>query len=147
MNDPDALLADQGVTTAQFISMANTYGAFVGNGAALATVIETFSGVVDGLTVEKLADMQYAISYENAEYGMGASLTLTISSETVRDFVDLSAKTPVEVTQEDIENGTLPESDVKTVAEQQLETLEADESVAALISLIGNLAGSLAKAA
>lgn len=147
VNGLDEMLADQNTTTAEFISMVNSYSTVIADGTALASVIETFSGVVDGLTVEKLADMQYAIAYENEEYGFGVSMTLTISPEAVQDFVDLSAKTPVEVTEENIENSTMPESDVKTVAKEKMAVLMDDESVTALLNLFTGLFASDSEAA
>ena len=54
----------------------------------------------------------------------------------VAEFADLSAKNAVELTEEDIANGTTPDSDVITVAAEKLTTLMSEESVAAMIAAI-----------
>ncbi len=133
----DAVLDAQGagVTTAQVIESLNS-GASQLNAETTATLIESLPDTLTGLTVEKLGESDYKLTYE--ESGLSASLRLTFAFGAEKSF-DFSAKNPVVVA--DMDN--MPESDVFTVAEGQIETLMAEESVVNLVTLFGSILNSV----
>lgn len=92
----------------------------------------------EGLTVEKLGELDYKVAYTEAESGLSVSLRMTIALGTDKPF-DLLSKNAVELSA-DMTN--LPENDVITVAQEKLGVLMADESVAALVTLIGAFTGA-----
>ena len=96
--------------------------------------------MLDGLSVEKLGELDYKVAYTEAESGVSASLRLTIALGAEKAF-DLSGKNVVEVAA-DAEN--VPETDVVTVAQEKLGVLMADESVATLITLFTAITGATA---
>ena len=133
----DALLEAQnaGMTTAQLIETLSTSASQL-NAETAATLIESLPDTLEGLTVEKLGELDYKLAYE-AE-GYGASLRITMAFGVEKDF-DFSAKNLVVV--EDLDN--LPENDVLTVAEEQINTLMAEESVVNLVTLVSSVLSSI----
>ena len=147
VNDFDAQLANYAadMTSADFIDAVNT---LVGldDSDDLDAVIAEFNAEENGVTLEKVGDNQVKFSLD-IEEGCTFSFVLTIDGSEVVEFADLTAKNACEVTSEDMENGTMPECDVATVAAEQLETLMADETVAALITAISGVADTTEEAA
>ena len=111
----------------------------MGDAAAIEAQLDSLASMAEeGLTVEKLGELDYKIAYTEAESGLSVSLRMTIALGTDKPF-DLLSKNAVELSA-DMTN--LPENDVITVAQEKLGVLMADESVAALVTLIGAFTGA-----
>lgn len=136
----EMLSAQAGMSTSELISTLNDSFAQMGSSEALAATLEALPSMLDGLSVEKLGELDYKFSYTEAESGISASLRLTIALGTEKAF-DLSGKNVVEVA---ADAETVPETDVVTVAQEKLGVLMADESVATLITLFTAITGATA---
>lgn len=127
----EMLSAQAGMTSSELISSLSESFVQMGDSEALAATLESLPTMLEGLTVEKLGELDYKVTYTETQSGIGASLRLTIALGAEKSF-DLASKNVVEVAA-DAEN--VPETDVITVAQEKLGVLMADESVAALITL------------
>lgn len=111
----------------------------MGDAAAIEAQLDSLASMdEEGLTVEKLGELDYKVAYTEAESGLSVSLRMTIALGTDKPF-DLLSKNAVEISA-DMTN--LPENDVITVAQEKLGVLMADESVAALVTLISAFTGA-----
>lgn len=129
----EMLSAQAGMTTSELISSLNeSFAQISGSEEALTATLEALPSMLDGLSVEKLGELDYKVAYTEAESGLGASLRLTIALGAEKVF-DLSGKNVVEVA---ADAATVPETDVVTVAQEKLDVLMADESVAMLLLLL-----------
>ena len=137
INDFDAQMAAYGAdtTSADFIDAVNTLVALEDGSDDLDSIIEEFNAEQEGVTLEKVADNQVKFTIA-VEDDCDITFVLTVEGSDVAEFADLSAKNAVELTEEDIANGTTPDSDVITVAAEKLTTLMSEESVAAMIAAI-----------
>lgn len=127
----EMLSAQAGMTSSEITATFNELFAQLGSADALGATLESLPTMLEGLTVEKLGELDYKVAYTGTQSGIGASLRLTIALGAEKSF-DLASKNVVEVAA-DAEN--VPETDVITVAQEKLGVLMADESVAALITL------------
>lgn len=137
-NADEILSAQTNMTTAQLIDTVSQGFAQLGSADVIDQQIQSM-GTVEGLTVEKLGDLDYKlVGMLDETSGMNLSLRLTITLGTDKPF-DLSGKNPVAF---DTASGTLPETDVLTVAQEKLGALMAEESIAPLVTLISAFTGA-----
>ncbi len=148
VNGMDAMLAEEGVdmTTAEIIALFNSEAMTAFDGATLDATIEAAAAGIEGMTIEKLGDMQYSFTYDDADTGMGISMVATIETAAERDF-DLSAKNAVVLDPDTVDDGAMPECDVINVGTVKLATLMTEESVAALVAAVSSLTGAASDAA
>lgn len=110
----------------------------MGDAAAIEAQLDSLASMeMEGLTVEKLGELDYKVAYTDAESGMGVSLRMTVALGADKPF-DLLSKNAVEIS---ADMTALPETDVITVAQEKLGVLMADESVATLVTLISAFTG------
>ena len=111
----------------------------MGDAAAIEAQLDSLASMdQEGLTVEKLGELDYKVAYTEAESGLSVSLRMTIALGKDKPF-DLLSKNAVEIS---ADMTALPENDVITVAQEKLGVLMADESVAALVTLISAFTGA-----
>ena len=140
----DEILTERlNVTTAWLIDTVNQFLAYLSDQAMISDSIESMSTMLKDVTVEKLGELDYKIAYTEAESGLSVSLRMTIALGTDKPF-DLLSKNAVEIS---ADMTTLPENDVITVAQEKLGVLMADESVAALVTLISAFTGATSASA